>query len=153
MHARQLSLPAILHSSLVTSLVIGHACSFTNSTIQLSGISCEANVLIPILKYIATNYIAHAFTIRFNPGYGPVYTIFLSVASLVFPYLEFIAACRNLEYLSLFSKDPLDRALKAGALCMVARTQNWTPEEGEKVWMLYVLSPCAIHPNYQNVYM
>jgi hypothetical protein len=119
----------------------------------LSGITCQANVLIPILEYIATNYIAHAFTIRFNPGYGPVYTIFLSVAALVFPYFGFMAACRNLECLSLFSEDPLDRALKAGALCTVARTQNWIPEEGEKVWMLYVLSPCSIHPNYQNVYM
>ncbi|KAF8541790.1 hypothetical protein BDD12DRAFT_878000 [Trichophaea hybrida] len=136
MEARQFSLLAILHSSLVSSLAIRQSSSIANSAIQLSGITCQANVLFPILEYIATNYIAHAFTIRFSPGYGPVYTIFLSVAALIFPYFGFMAACRNLECLSLFAKDPLDRALKAGALCTVARTQNWMPEEGDKVWML-----------------
>ncbi|KAF8247328.1 hypothetical protein K440DRAFT_682611, partial [Wilcoxina mikolae CBS 423.85] len=91
-----------------------------------------------LIEFIATNYVAHAFTIRFNPGYGPIYSIMLSVAALVFPYFGLMVACRNLECLILlfFKKDPLNRALKAGALCAVARTQNWRPEMGEKVWKL-----------------
>ncbi|KAF8534892.1 hypothetical protein BDD12DRAFT_809002 [Trichophaea hybrida] len=70
-----------------------------------------------------------------QPGYGPVYTIFLSVAALIFPYLDswrLVATSNAFHYLR---RTP-GRALKAGALCTVARTQNWMPEEGDKVWML-----------------
>ena len=78
-----------------------------------------------VLKFIATNYLAHAFTVNVAPGYGGVYSLIFSVASLAFPYIGLVTACRSLELMATLERDPLQRAAKAGALCMVARTKYW----------------------------
>ncbi|KAF8241333.1 hypothetical protein K440DRAFT_629597 [Wilcoxina mikolae CBS 423.85] len=45
-------------------------------------------------------------------------------------------ACHTLEQLPIFTGDPLDCALKAGALCTIARTEKWRPERGDKIWLI-----------------
>ena len=78
-----------------------------------------------VLKFIATNYLAHAFTVSTAPGYGGAYSLIFSLGSLAFPYNGLVTACRSLELMPALERDPLQRAAKAGALCMVARTKYW----------------------------
>jgi hypothetical protein len=146
MSVRKLSwltaIPAVLHRSLVSSLTIRQSQPTTNQTISPDLLKVEQNlenctsaIVLPILQFVVTNYIAHAFTIRFSPGYGPFYTILFSLKALVFPYFGLMTACRALENLALLESDPLDRAIKAGALCTVARTKEWKPEKGDEIWL------------------
>ncbi|KAF8247327.1 hypothetical protein K440DRAFT_551415 [Wilcoxina mikolae CBS 423.85] len=87
-----------------------------------------------ILKFIGTNYMAHAFTARVAPGYGDLYSALFGLASLFFPYIGLVTACRSLEQLAWLEPDPLKRAARAGALCMVIRTRYWKPRPHDKVW-------------------
>ncbi|KAF8542014.1 hypothetical protein BDD12DRAFT_641404, partial [Trichophaea hybrida] len=84
------------------------------------------------LKYIASNYIAHSFTIKLAAGYGSSYGILFGFASLFFPYICLVTASRSLEQMSILEKDPMKRAARAGALCMVVQTKFWKPNPGDK---------------------
>lgn len=95
---------------------------------------CSKTVGFP-LTFLATNYISHAFTIRFKPGFGPCYTILFGTLGLCFRYFDLVLACRSMEYLAIFKDSPLKTAIKSG-LCAVARMQSWRPEPGDKIWCL-----------------
>jgi len=137
------AIPTILHISLVSSLVIRQSQPATNQTIPpevlLAGNelqNCATAVLIPVLQFIITNFVAHAFTVRFSPGYSVFYTMIFSLKALVFPCFGLLTACRSMENHTLLGKDPLNRALEAGALCTVARTEEWKPEDGDDILLL-----------------
>jgi hypothetical protein len=127
---------AVFNRSLSSSLVIQHNHAPTNETFIQEVVNCQSSVLLPMVEFVATNYIAHAFTIRFSPGYGIIYSSTLSILALVFPYFGLLMTCRSMEQLAKFTDDPLDAALKAGALCTVARTKSWKPEPGDKLRIL-----------------
>jgi hypothetical protein len=135
---------AVLQRSVVSSLAVRATTNttITNTTItpELTDelIKCSSTLVIPILQFVITNYIAHAFTIRFSPGYGAFYTIIFSLKALIFPCFGLLTACRTMELLAVCQDDPLKRALEAGALCTVARTKEWKPEDGDKIWLPYV---------------
>jgi hypothetical protein len=130
---------AVLQRSVVSSLAV-RATTNTTITPDLTDelIKCSSTLVIPILQFVITNYIAHAFTIRFSPGYGAFYTIIFSLKALIFPCFGLLTACRTMELLAVCQDDPLKRALEAGALCTVARTKEWKPEDGDKIWLPYV---------------
>jgi len=132
---------AVLQRSFVSSLAV-RATTNTTITPQLSNevLNCATTLIIPILQFVITNYIAHAFTIRFSPGYGRFYTLIFSLKALIFPCFGLLTACRSIECLAV-TENTLNCALEAGALCVVARTKEWKPEEGDMVWLPYV------HPN------
>jgi hypothetical protein len=128
--------------SLVSSLVLPQSQPETNQTIPPEVItagqllqSCTSAVVIPVLQFVVTNFIAHAFTVRFSPGYGFFYTLIFSLKALVFPCFGLLTACRSMEHLTLLEEDPLNRALEAGALCTVARTEEWKPKNGDVLWL------------------
>ena len=91
-----------------------------------------------VFQFVATNYVAHAFTTHTAPGYGGLYSLIFSFYSLQFPYIGLVTACRSLELMPRCGEDPLKRAAKAGALCMVVRTKYWKGpndnSEAPKVW-------------------
>ena len=90
--------------------------------------------IFPVLRFIATNYIAHAFTIRLNPGFGIAYTLLFCVITLLFPYFGLLQAARSIEHLAVFAESSLEAAARSGALCTLARTAQWKPLPGEKGW-------------------
>ncbi|KAI5786861.1 hypothetical protein FPQ18DRAFT_74871 [Pyronema domesticum] len=97
-------------------------------SLAYNAMMCGTNMGIPILKFIVAYYIAHAFTIRVKPGFGPFYTVLYSLLALFFPYFGLILAARSMEEFAIFEDNPLDTALKAGGLCTLARTYKWKPE-------------------------
>jgi hypothetical protein len=122
-----------------TLLVLSLAFSLSTATPVIRPRQVEPPVkpstaLQETLKFIATNYIAHAFTVSIAAGYGSYYSILFAFASLFFPYIGLVTACRSLEQLAVLEPDPLKRAARAGALCMVVRTKFWEPKRGDKVW-------------------
>ena len=58
---------AVFNLSLSSSLVIQHNHAPTNETFIQDVVNCQSSVLSPMVEFVATNYIAHAFTIWFSP--------------------------------------------------------------------------------------
>ena len=109
----------------------------TYQSLSASATDCVKEVsksIFPVARFIATNYIAHAFTVKLSPGFGRFYLVMFSVMSLFFPYFGLVEAVRNIEQLATLADSDLDTAGKAGALCVLARTGKWRPHQNDKVW-------------------
>ncbi|KAK3302748.1 uncharacterized protein B0T15DRAFT_314050 [Chaetomium strumarium] len=78
--------------------------------------------------FFFSNYFAHAATVITNPGQGRKETIFVILAALLFPGLGIVRAMEAIRRHSSFEFDPLRRALRAGALCMVVRLGSETSQ-------------------------
>ena len=53
----------------------------------------KSKITWEVLKFIATNYLAHAFTVSIAPGYGLVYSLLFLLGSLAFLYIGLVVAC------------------------------------------------------------
>jgi len=123
----------ILITALSSSIAAPTVQNVTGTVLSTTNIA-RSKIIWDILKYIGTNYIAHAFTINTAAGYGSLYATTFGLTSLFFPYIGLSTACRSLEQMAILEKDPLKRAARAGALCMVVRTKYWKPRSEDKVW-------------------
>ncbi|KAF8544157.1 hypothetical protein BDD12DRAFT_112038 [Trichophaea hybrida] len=119
-----------LSLSTATPIIIGNASQIIISTTSIK----HSKTIWEILQFIGINYVAHAFTINIAAGYGWIYASIFSLMSLFFPSVGLVSACRSLEQIPTATKCPLERAARAGALCMVVRTKHWEPRDGDKVW-------------------
>ena len=142
MSARRLGLgpPLGWATAVILVALCGHLVSSAPITYQnfsKSFSDCTKEVsksILPVLKFIATNFIAHAFTVKLSPGFGSTYLVMFGLMSLCFPYFGLVEAVRNIEQLATCADSDLDTAGKAGALCVLARTGKWRPRKGDKVW-------------------
>lgn len=100
----------------------------------LNRLDCERHVWMGVFTFFAVNYVGHAFTVRLKAGYGPTYSLFYGMTTLFLPYFGLYFACKTIERWAVSEKDNLRRALRGGALCVVARTKNWKPKAGDKAW-------------------
>jgi hypothetical protein len=123
---------AVLLASLCVHLVSSAA--IPSQCLATAGKRRSSDAIFFVLKFIATNYIAHAFTIKFRPGFGTIYTLALSLITLFFPYFGLDQAVRNIAQLSILEESPLVCAAKAGALCTLVRTSKWKPQLGNRAW-------------------
>lgn len=87
-----------------------------------------------ILLFFFLNYVTHAFTLKSYPGDGLVYSLPLNFLAMLFPYAGVLKAWDSIRIVQLGQKSDLGRAKTAGALCVVARDDDWRPEGGERVW-------------------
>ena len=77
------------------------------------------------LVFYLTNYFAHAITVVASPGQGYLETTVAAVMALVFPGTGVLrASIAMLRRPRFFHKDMLQRAVEAGAICMVAREND-----------------------------
>ena len=109
----------------------------TYQNLSASATDClreATETIFPVVRFIATNYIAHAFTVKLSPGFGLFYLVMFCVMSLCFPYFGLVEAVRNIEQLAVLAGSDLESAAKAGALCVLARTEKWRPRPGDKAW-------------------
>ncbi|KAI8632846.1 hypothetical protein F5Y19DRAFT_419176 [Xylariaceae sp. FL1651] len=67
------------------------------------------------------NYVAHAATVITTPGQGNSETIFVVLAALLLPGSGITRAIDAIRRHSILESDPLRRAVRAGALCMVVK--------------------------------
>jgi hypothetical protein len=94
-----------------------------------SNLLCRPAKWDDYVLFFLTNYVAHAATVTRNPGQGPVETFVTIVAALVFPVSGLVPAIRQIRRHARFEPDLLQRAARAGALCMVVRTLKLASEQ------------------------
>lgn len=80
-----------------------------------------------VLLFYAANYAAHALTIKARPGERFLETCLVALMALVYPYS---GVMRGLEAIVrhsalCFREHGLQRAVRAGALCVVVRSDEW----------------------------
>jgi hypothetical protein len=80
-----------------------------------------------IVIFILVNYVTHAITVKSYPGEKKRETILWNIAALLWPYSGAFKGIMAIYTRARFTNDPLERALRAGALCVVAR--NYGPTD------------------------
>ena len=73
------------------------------------------------LVFLAANYLAHAITVVTSPGSSWNATLTSAVAALLLPVSGVGHALNGMWERAIFYRDPVTRAARAGALCMVVR--------------------------------
>jgi hypothetical protein len=93
---------------------------------------CTPTKWYELLLFYALNYLSHAATVKTLPGERASDLILNTLAALFYP---FSGINRGIEaivrHAALFSKDEIHRATKAGALCVVIRSKEWRPKDGQ----------------------
>jgi hypothetical protein len=84
-----------------------------------------------ILVFFLANYIAHAATVKALPGENANDIIFAVFLAITFP---FSGVARGLEAIARRTllhchANDLQTAVRAGALCIVIRDENWKPDD------------------------
>jgi hypothetical protein len=80
-----------------------------------------------IATFFAANYAAHAATIKSAPGDKTSVTVCNIALALLFPVSGLMRAVNAIVRFGRLGGTDLEKACRAGALCMVVRVQGWAP--------------------------
>ena len=83
--------------------------------------------------FLLANFVAHAATVKTQPGEPVISVLFALVYAFCFPGF---GTARGLDAIfrhAITGSSALQKAKKAGALCQVVRTPDWKPQSGDIV--------------------
>jgi hypothetical protein len=83
--------------------------------------------------FILVNYVTHAMTVKPLPGEKSMSIALYQFIALLFPFTGAWRGLRAIKLAARYGEDDLQRALRAGALCVVARTVDWRVQSGEEI--------------------
>jgi hypothetical protein len=82
--------------------------------------------------FFATNFFAHAVTVKQLPGEELTQCFFAVLAAVFYPYCGLPRGVQSIMRRAIFSRDSeLQTAGRAGALCIVVRSRLWKPARGQ----------------------
>jgi hypothetical protein len=82
-----------------------------------------------IVLFYAVNYLAHAVTVKSLPGEKLIDAAHIIFSALIYPYSGVIRGIEVIIRRAAYHQgNELQRAARAGALCVVVRSELWTPE-------------------------
>jgi hypothetical protein len=84
-----------------------------------------------IVAFFAANYAAHAATVKSNPGDKLPVTVCNIILALLFPVSGLMRAVNAIVRFGRRGRSDVQKACRAGALCMVVRVPGWIPAEGQ----------------------
>ncbi|KAH9203370.1 hypothetical protein DL95DRAFT_399397 [Leptodontidium sp. 2 PMI_412] len=95
---------------------------------------CTPTKWYQVLLFFLVNYVSHAVTVKALPGERTSDVFWSILCALFYPYS---GINRGLEaivrHAAWRSGNALQRAAHAGALCVVVRSEEWTPKNGERI--------------------
>ncbi|CZR56266.1 uncharacterized protein PAC_06154 [Phialocephala subalpina] len=97
------------------------------------GLLCTPTRWTDIVIFYLANYAAHAVTTRSLPGEGNSSVAMTVVIALFFPAAGAFRGILGIVSLAIFRSNDLEKAARAGALCMVIRTPEWKPQDRDKL--------------------
>ncbi|KAK0221453.1 hypothetical protein IW262DRAFT_1296164 [Armillaria fumosa] len=118
---------------------------------------CTPSTWFTVVTFFLSNYVSHAATVQTYPG-EPVFDQTLSFfTSLLFPASGVArglnSVARGLLVLANRGGSDLQKAAAAGALCMVVRTDKWTPVAGHTMHAVKVSGESDLSEATWNVYV
>jgi hypothetical protein len=97
------------------------------------GLICTPTRWTDIIVFYLANYAAHAATTRSLPGESTASFAVIVFAALLFPRAGAFRGFMGIFSLAVFGKTDLEKAARAGALCMLVRTDEWNPGLGSDI--------------------
>lgn len=98
-----------------------------------SNVWCEPTHWYDILWFFFANYLLHALSVRSLPGESPLSSTVFKFCCLLVPYTGVRRGlCLILRASNLAGND-LQAAARANALCMVIRSPEWRPKDGQVI--------------------
>ena len=91
---------------------------------------CTPSTWSNVATFFLANYIAHAATVKIDPGQPMLLGFWSMLLALILPTFGAYKGLDAIRRCAIFGSSPLQKAKKAGALCEVVRTQDWTPQPG-----------------------
>jgi hypothetical protein len=96
-------------------------------------ILCTPSTWASIIAFFLANYVSHAATVKFLPGESKPSCTIAILHALMFPTSGVTRGLNAIFQHSIFCRTPLETACRSGALCVVVRTEDWKPRDGEVV--------------------
>ncbi|KAF2000613.1 hypothetical protein P154DRAFT_598655 [Amniculicola lignicola CBS 123094] len=97
------------------------------------GLLCTPTKWTDLASFYLFNYVAHAATVIILPGERSIDFAVSVVGCLLFPALGLYRGVGAILCGAVFERNDLRKAAKSGALCMVVRSPDWRPVDGESV--------------------
>ncbi|MCJ1373297.1 hypothetical protein MMC20_004525 [Loxospora ochrophaea] len=94
---------------------------------------CTPSKWTDIAVFFLANFFAHVATVKSLPGEPALHTLVALLMALMFPTSGVNRGVFAAHQRAVFSDTPLETAARAGALCVVVRSQWWRPCSGDKI--------------------
>ncbi|MCJ1431033.1 hypothetical protein MMC27_000383 [Xylographa pallens] len=94
---------------------------------------CTPSQWSDVATFFLANYVAHAATVKFVPGESTISTALAVIWALFFPTSGTMRGLKAIWQRAVFSGSAIDKASRAGALCMVVRAHDWEPRNGDLI--------------------
>lgn len=98
-----------------------------------SEVWCEPSHWYDVFWFVFANYILHALSVRSLPGESTLSSTVFKFCSLLVPYTGVRRGLCLILRASNLSTNDLQAAARANALCMVVRSPEWRPKDGQVV--------------------
>ncbi|KAI4249389.1 MAG: hypothetical protein LQ352_005670 [Teloschistes flavicans] len=105
-----------------------------------SRVWCEPTHWYDILWFFFANFVLHALSVRSLPGENAIASTAYKICSLLVPYTGVRRGLCLILRASNFAGNDLQSAARANALCMVIRSPEWRPRDGQ------VIEGCKVVP-------
>ena len=128
--------------SFIIFSVVATATQYINITVQAPvgsevrgdhDLLCTPTQWNDVLLFLLGNYFAHAVTVVSKPGEPYRDLLFRTFVALLFPHSGMRDGLKAITRHAIFQTDPLKRAARAGALCMLVRSPQWKPKKGDAI--------------------
>lgn len=121
----------------LVSVVKGTPAPATNLTVILGDnkphVYCERTTWYSVCWFLFSNYVLHALSVRSLPGENTYSATAFKLCCLLIPYTGLRRGLCLISRASNFAGNDLQCAARANALCMVIRTADWRPRDGDTV--------------------
>ncbi|KAG9232593.1 hypothetical protein BJ875DRAFT_544395 [Amylocarpus encephaloides] len=97
------------------------------------GLLCTPTTWPDVIVFYLSNYAAHAITTRSLPGEKRSSVALNVLTALFFPAAGALRGILGINSQAIFGGNDLEKAARAGALCMVIRTPEWKPQDRDKL--------------------
>ncbi|KAI4153794.1 MAG: hypothetical protein LQ341_000488 [Variospora aurantia] len=98
-----------------------------------TGVWCESTRWYDILWFIFANFILHALSVRSLPGERSLTSTVFKFCCFLVPFTGVRRGLCLILRSSNFAGNDLQAAARANALCMVVRSPEWRPKDGQVV--------------------
>jgi hypothetical protein len=98
------------------------------------GLLCTPTRWTDIVTFYLANYVAHTLTTRSLPGERPSSFAMAVMVALFFPAAGAFRGILGIWSLAIFRNSDLEKAARAGALCMLIRTSKWKAQNHNKLY-------------------
>jgi hypothetical protein len=96
-------------------------------------IICPPTTWATLATFFVGNFVAHIVTVKSIPGERLPVTICNLILALLFPTSGLMRGLNAIARLVRLGESEIDKACRAGALCVVVRNSKWRPRPGDNI--------------------